>query len=112
MEEIKGYPQKPIFNEAEDAKGNKYKKAYSNIVGDCVVTVRGKNLHFKGRSNLFMRDGKSKFGDELCFYFKIEKLESEYETTSKHECVEFYLPKEFGLEFLENAIKHFKEETK
>lgn len=102
------YPDNPIFNEEKDSQGNEYLKAYSNKLGNCVFTFAGKNQHFQGRTNLFIRKGKSKFGKELCFYFKIDKLKSEYLTPTKYDCVEFYLPEEYGIEFLEQALTFFK----
>ena len=66
------YPYCFVFSEGTDSKGNRYRKAYSNKETKCVIAMDRKNVVLKGRPNIFLRVGESKFGDELCFYFKIQ----------------------------------------
>jgi len=102
------YPDRFIFNREIDEKENIYKKAYSNILTDCIVCINGKNIHCKGRLNLFTRKGKSKFGEELGIYFKIEAIVDSYKSESVHNVVEVYLPKEKGIDFLTQALTYIK----
>ena len=105
---MNNYPDRFIFNEEKDQEGNTYKKAYSNHQTNCVLTFKGTNTVFSGRPCIFTRKGASKFGKELGFYFKIDKKTDTYPTNTPHDVVEFYMPEEKAIEFLEQALAHFK----
>jgi len=105
---MKEYLETFVFGEQTDARGNKFKKAYSNIVIPCVISINGKNTLVNGRLNLFERKGESKFGDEIGIAFNIEEIKEEYPSNSKHQTIEFYLGSDEGMRFLQMALNHFK----
>jgi hypothetical protein len=97
-------PDKFVFNRNNDIKGRLYMNGYPNILSNCNVGINGKNMAFKGKPKIFTRHGESEFGEELVFSFLIEKPITEYKINSKHNVLEFYLPKDKGIQFLKEYI--------
>jgi len=104
------YPDRFIFNENQDTQGNIYKNAYSNKKIPCIISIAGKNILVNGKLKIFTRNGVSGFGKELGFVFHISDIEKEYSANSKQEVVEFYLPEEVGIKFLEDTLEYLKGE--
>lgn len=102
-------PDKFIFVNNVDGQGRTYFNGYPNIKTNAIFCNNGVNLEFSGKPNVFTRVGESVFGEELVFSFLIEKENKEYKASSKHNVMEFYLPKDKGIEFLEELLKKLKE---
>lgn len=105
-------PDKFVFISNIDDKGRIYFNGYPNIKTNAVVSFGGKNQEFSGKPKIFTRIGESDFGEELVFSFLIEGLNKEYDSNSDHKTIEFYLPKDKGIEFLEELLKNLKETIK
>lgn len=103
---------KPVFTEKKD--GNRtFKTAYSNITSKSVVTLNisafsGKNVIVEGNPKISVREGDSKHGEELVFELLRTGPIREEPRNSAYDTIEIYMPKEFGIKFLEDALEYFK----
>jgi len=102
-------PDRFIFQENKDTKGKRFLNGYPNIRTNCNVAFKDKNMVFKGKPKIFVRNGESEFGEEIGFSFLIEGVITDYKVNSIHDCVEFYLPKDKGIQFLKEFIKFLEE---
>jgi hypothetical protein len=101
-----------VFNKEVDNKENIFVKCFSNIETNAVVSINGKNIVVKGNPKISARIGNSKFGNELLFEFLIKEKISEYDSHSTYKSLEYYLPLEEGIKFLEESLLFLKNELK
>lgn len=104
---------KPVFTETKDKNGRKFRVAYSNMTSDAVITLNfsgfnGKKVIVEGNPKISLRDGESKHGEQIIFELLRTGPIREEPAESAYDTVEIYLPKKFGMEFLEDALKYFK----
>jgi len=79
----------------KDNQGREYLHLCYNEDMDSVVTFRGINFSFKGRPELFIRNGKSSYNEQIVFEFRIKELLQCYDVNSntQEEMIEVYFPK-------------------
>lgn len=88
-----------------DATGKVYKNYYFDNKTDGLLAFKQKILNFKGLPKIVIRNGSSKYGEQMIFQFLID---GEFELTdkrTKHNTLEIYFPKEAGIDFLKQVIK-------
>jgi len=83
---------------------------YSNIVSDATFTIQKEELkiiEYLGNPNIVLRLGKSEFGEQMIFEYKVVKNQKEYKSASTNpfEKLEYYLPKEQGIKFLKFVLE-------
>lgn len=107
------YPNKHIFNNIKDEKGNTFFNGYVNKETTGVLSYQGKNLVFKGNPKIVIRTGdKSIFGEELIIELKILEVIKGYKQNTNHDTMEIYFPKNEGIEFLKEFIKEYEKNNK
>ena len=97
------------FNKNNDLKKNTYLNCYSNIDTDTIIALNGTNFELKGIQKIVVREGGSKFGNQLLFQFLVKEKINEYKSNSIYPTIEFYLPLDVGVEFLEQSLKYIKD---
>lgn len=114
VERIKNndYPKSPVFTHNTDKAGRIFKSAYSNIVTNIVFMRDGKNYVMPVKPYITERHGDSQFGEEIILSFIKVGEAKEYPANSPYETIEAYLPREFGLKFLRDALDFFEGKTK
>lgn len=93
-----------VFHADGDNKGNFYLNCYSNIDTNADVCINDKNHILRGNPKIIARVGDSKFGEEIVFQFLIKEIKETYEKVSKYDTIEYYLPLEEGIKFLEKSL--------
>lgn len=97
-----------VFTTNSDKTGNSYFNCYSNVITNCNLVLNDKNIVFSGKPKLFVRTENKHFEKEFVFSFLIETKKHEYNVNSEHQVIEFYLPVEKGIEFLEQSLAYLK----
>lgn len=101
--------EKPIFTKSNDNEGRTYITAYAHPNSQAVVSIGEKNVIIDGTVKLELRVGKSQFGEQIIFSFiRDGKIELTKRRT-KFDIIEFYLPKELGIDFIKKAVEHFEQ---
>lgn len=103
---------KPVFTKKTDDKGREYFTAYANKKTNCVISLGKNNYVVEGNPKINMRLGKSKFDEEIFIeLLKVGKIKKTNKQ-SNYDSIEIYFPKDFGLQFLKDAIKYFEDNLK
>lgn len=102
------YPDNPVFAKNKDKNGNTYLNCYANKETTAIVSVGEKNHVFSGNPSISFRKGNSKFGEEFILHFLVKEIKETYDKNTGHKRIEIYLPKDFGLQFLQDSINFIK----
>lgn len=97
---------RPVYTKVSDKQGRTYKIAYSNLPSEAIDATGGKIVVLGGEPSIFVREGNSKHGEQLVFCLEHAVVKEVKDKSGVGKVLEMYLPKEFGLEFLFNAVKY------
>lgn len=97
---------RPIFTKVKDLAGREYKIAYSNMPAEAVVATDEHKAVYTGEPSVFLRLGDSQHGEQLVLCLEHAKLKVVEPKKGVGRVIEIYLPKEFGLEWLQNAVSY------
>lgn len=98
----------PVMTITNDSEGRIYKHAYSNKDSDAVIGIGEEYQVLKGQPEMYVRHGPSKFGEQLVLCFNVDEIGVTLPKKGARDLIEFYLPLEFGLDYLEQAVKYLK----
>lgn len=95
-----------------DSKGRIYHHIAIPCIKEGVLSLGESNMVYEGWFKVVLRNGESKFGEQVIFEFRIDKLKETYPCKSKHDCFEVYMPKKEALEVFARIINKIVEERK
>ena len=104
--------EKLIEREYTDSENRLYKHIILPGIKKAVLTNKGMNKEFEGEVKIVIREGESKFGEEVLIEFRILEELKEYSTATKHNCFESYIKKEEAIELFDQILKKLKKEDK
>ena len=93
----------------KDNDGRVYHKLFLPNKIDLCLALNNNNYIIPMKINISLRNGQSKFGEQIVIQLvKDGNLTEVYRKKSPMEHIEFYLPKELGIIFLNHCIECFK----
>jgi len=93
----------------KDNKGRIYHHIGGDVVSTGIICNEGTNTHCEGKLNLALRNGESKFGDEIIFQLIIDKVVQKYSAVSPLNHLEIYFSRENAVEMFEKMLEILKD---
>lgn len=89
-----------FYRKDTDKEGRIYHNFYFRDTTEAVTAIEGINKSYYGTAKVVLREGESSFGEQMVFMFLFNGQNSKYCGKSKHNTIEWYLPKDKGINFL------------
>lgn len=96
------------FKIKKDKDGRTYYTGYANKTTNAVISLNDVNLIVEGNPKINIRDGDSRYGEELII--ELLRTGSVIQTPKKsnYDSIEIYFPKNEGLQLIERFIDFYK----